>query len=404
MDYKLLITGALLGILYSLKGYALALYSYFKDRIIRTTVIDRSETGIYWWLSLYFRDKYSHKFKDTEITSYSVEEEYPNEKLKVDREMRSGWFTIKVNGKRLIVSFTKTEGKDDPNIKNLKINITELFNTTSTEKLLADAMHYQLSLNSERTLDQWIFPSSTGSNRGSHYSSKPLKLNKIVGNNKRKLEWIVAEFLQSKSVYEDRGLAYRLGITLYGEPGCGKSALVAAIAYEFRILLIYVNLAYMTDHSMIELLMNYASDVNRRPLILYIEEIDTTFKGRENIAKAENEKGVTFSTFLNLLSGSIQFTNCIVIATTNNIDVLDPALKRAGRLGDHLIEFTKPTREEIEEFICMFYNIPNEQQEFVKLGDYKDNMYNFADIKNLCVMSSDYKQALSLIESSKELV
>jgi ATP-dependent 26S proteasome regulatory subunit len=128
-----------------------------------------------------------------------------------------------------------------------------------------------------------------------------------------------------------------------------------------------------------------------------MEELDAVFKGRENTTKTNVEKGVTMSTLLNVLNGTIQLNNAIVVMTTNHIELIDPALKRAGRLGDVVIHFDKPTQEEAEEQLELFYGTN------AKLNNYNRELYNNADLRNICIVCDDVEKAIEMVNAGAKV-
>lgn len=72
------------------------------------------------------------------------------------------------------------------------------------------------------------------------------------------------------------------------------------------------------------------------PCMALFEDVDAVFDGRDNIT-GESGGGLTFDCFLNCLSGVETADGVFVVVTTNNIEKLDSALTRPGRL-DRLIE------------------------------------------------------------------
>lgn len=81
-------------------------------------------------------------------------------------------------------------------------------------------------------------------------------------------------FLKSKAWYDNMGVPYRRGYLLHGEPGCGKSSLVFALAGHFNVPVCCVDLSSkdMDDMSLLRVFSSAPM-----PSFLLIEEVDVAF-------------------------------------------------------------------------------------------------------------------------------
>lgn len=89
-------------------------------------------------------------------------------------------------------------------------------------------------------------------------------------------------FLEDRELYERIGIPYRRGYLLYGEPGCGKSSFLKALASHLNVPLCKLDLTgggggRLSD-SAIEIVVNKAPQRS----ILYVEEVDTLFLSKED--------------------------------------------------------------------------------------------------------------------------
>jgi chaperone BCS1 len=139
------------------------------------------------------------------------------------------------------------------------------------------------------------------------------------------------------------------GHLYFGAPGNGKSSLAAAIGYEYKRHIYFMDInSFSSDE-----VMKAAFSSIRENSILLIEDIDQVFNGRIPV---RNDCQVTFSMFINMLSGVLDKDNLITIITTNKIEELDPALLRAGRMDFHC-EVLPPDKETIKKYIEVFYDV-----------------------------------------------
>lgn len=87
-----------------------------------------------------------------------------------------------------------------------------------------------------------------------------------------------------REIYQQIGIPYRRGYLLYGEPGCGKSSFLKALASHLNVPLCKIDLTGGGRHisdSALEILINKAPQRS----ILYLEEVDTLFLSKEDKEK-----------------------------------------------------------------------------------------------------------------------
>ena len=193
-------------------------------------------------------------------------------------------------------------------------------------------------------------------------------------------------FLNNKEWYLKKGIPYKLGIILYGYPGCGKTSIVKAILNYTKRHGLFINLNNFDKENEFQnifsekKIMNHHIADNQRVYIF--EEMDTckiTKKRNEDfeeipdkietklvealikkngsdtsIKTASNE--MTLGTLLNLFDGIDSSEGTIIIATTNHINKIDPALIRPGRMDIH-IELQKCSKITTIQLLEHFYEI-----------------------------------------------
>jgi hypothetical protein len=148
--------------------------------------------------------------------------------------------------------------------------------------------------------------------------------------------------------YADRGIPYRRGYLLHGEPGTGKSSLVMALAGTLKMPVYQLSLSEqnLTD-SNLTLLLN-AVEANS---IVLLEDVDAAFCDRA----AREGSSLSFSGILNAIDGVAASEARILFMTTNHIDKLDPALVRPGRV-DVKFEMSLATQPMIAHMFRHFYS------------------------------------------------
>jgi mitochondrial chaperone BCS1 len=157
-------------------------------------------------------------------------------------------------------------------------------------------------------------------------------------------------FLRRRTWYLDRGIPYRRGYLLHGPPGTGKSSAVVAMAsaLQMDIALLSLSGSSLDDNELGELLAQVPANA-----ILLIEDIDCAFVERSGTAEKQNK--LTFSGLLNAIDGVAAGEGRILFATTNHLEMLDPALIRPGRI-DRKVEIAAATREQACRMFRRFFN------------------------------------------------
>ncbi|AKB84515.1 ATP-binding protein [Methanococcoides methylutens] len=180
---------------------------------------------------------------------------------------------------------------------------------------------------------------------------KPVKANKIAGLEEQKNR--LKRFLGITN--EEWGLSDETGIILQGPPGTGKTELVIEICQEMygsipvmisgpEILSKWVG----ESERMLRKKFEEARDGNHR--LLYIDELDAIARTRSE--SSENYSAQIVAQLLVLLDGAKakqerERNNPLkVIASTNISHVIDPALRRPGRLGSRPVYFEMPCNHE----------------------------------------------------------
>lgn len=131
--------------------------------------------------------------------------------------------------------------------------------------------------------------------------------------------------------YEERGIAWRRGYLLYGLPGSGKTTAVRALAQDLDLPVHTFDLSSMDND---DLTKHWIESRTDGPRIILLEDIDTVFNGRKNVARSSfnGQKNVarisplTFDTLLNLIDGIESEHGLMLFITTNNVDAVDPAI------------------------------------------------------------------------------
>jgi len=155
--------------------------------------------------------------------------------------------------------------------------------------------------------------------------------------------------LLEPELFNEVGIDPPKGVLLYGPPGCGKTLLAKAVAHETKATFIKVVGSelvrkYIGEGArMVKELFSLAR--RKAPSIVFIDEIDAIGGRRMDLSTSgEREVQRTMAQLLSEMDGFNPRGNVKVIAATNRIDMLDPALLRPGRF-DRIIEVPLPNEK-----------------------------------------------------------
>jgi transitional endoplasmic reticulum ATPase len=139
--------------------------------------------------------------------------------------------------------------------------------------------------------------------------------------------------LQCPAVYRQLGIQAPRGIILYGPPGTGKTHLCRALAHELDVRFYYVNgpeiVGTMHGETEATLRKLFGEASHHGPSIICIDELDAIARSRRELGSQTDVRAVT--QLLSLMDGLRKIDGVIVIGTTNQLPVIDPAFRRSGR-------------------------------------------------------------------------
>ena len=171
---------------------------------------------------------------------------------------------------------------------------------------------------------------------------------------KEELEEIV-DFLKSPDKYNTIGARIPKGVILTGPPGTGKTLLAKAVAGEAGVPFFsisgsdFVEMFVGVGASRVRDLFNEAK--KNAPCIVFIDEIDAVARRRgTGLGGGHDEREQTLNQMLVEMDGFGVNEGIIVMAATNRVDILDPAILRPGRF-DRKVDVGWPDVKEREEIL-----------------------------------------------------
>ena len=209
----------------------------------------------------------------------------------------------------------------------------------------------------------WLFVYDDGWSRAYGYVARKLDSVILQAGEKEMLLEDITRFKQSRKRYRALGVPYHRGYLFHGPAGTGKTTLVSALAERFGMSIYVINLAQFNDRTLVSAM----NDVDQNSVILF-EDIDCMKSGdarkdqdaqeTRNVLNSAAEKkdgsNVTLSGLLNALDGFSAPDNVLFVMTSNQIEALDRALLRPGRI-DYRLYLGPATEEQKVELYHRFF-------------------------------------------------
>jgi len=196
--------------------------------------------------------------------------------------------------------------------------------------------------------------------------------------------------MRHPELFQQLGIEPPKGVLLHGPPGTGKTLIAKAVANEID--------AHFQTISGPEIMSKYYGESEEQlrevfdeaeentPAIVFIDEIDSIAPKRGETS-GDVERRVV-AQLLSLMDGLDERGDVTVIAATNRVDAIDPALRRGGRF-DREIEIGVPDKDGRKE-ILQVHTRGMPLSEDVDIDEYAENTHGFvgADIESLAKESA----------------
>ena len=180
-------------------------------------------------------------------------------------------------------------------------------------------------------------------------NNNKVKFSDVAGCDEEKAEMVeLVEYLKDPKKYSRFGAKLPKGILLTGNPGTGKTLLAKAVAGEAGVPFFSIS-----GSDFVEMYVGVGAgrvrDLFRQakaaaPCLIFIDEIDAVGRQRgAGLGGGNDEREQTLNQLLVEMDGFEPNSGILVIAATNRDDVLDPALRRAGRF-DRTVTVSLPDK------------------------------------------------------------
>lgn len=198
----------------------------------------------------------------------------------------------------------------------------------------------------------------------------------------------IVDFLKNPEKYKKYGARMPKGIILYGDPGTGKTLLAKAVAGEANVPFFamsgsdFVQMYVGVGAARIRDLFKKAKSHGKA--VIFIDEIDAIGKkrGGGKTAGGNDERDQTLNALLTEMSGFGEQEGIIVMAATNRLDTLDPALLRPGRFDRH-VEVSLPDVNARERILSLYLNNKPSKNINIKELAQKTSYFSGAKLENL---------------------
>ena len=295
-------------------------------------------------------DEFKEALKKEQIESVIIEQNkaVPTGQLEIqfkDADLEERY--IEVSDVNEAQELLKSAGVDK--IKVLAVPEENIFLTTWLPTILMTVVIVALFLTMNRQGGANAKAMNFGRNRAkmSNPSDKQITFASVAGlcEEKEELEEIV-DFLKSPKKYIQVGARIPKGVLLVGPPGTGKTLLAKAVAGEAGVPFFtisgsdFVEMFVGVGASRVRDL--FADAKKNAPCIIFIDEIDAVARRRgTGLGGGHDEREQTLNQLLVEMDGFGVNEGIIVMAATNRVDILDPAILRPGRF-DRKVSVGRP--------------------------------------------------------------
>lgn len=194
--------------------------------------------------------------------------------------------------------------------------------------------------------------------------------------------------LQFPELFTRAGIKPPKGILLTGPPGCGKTLLAKAIATESKVNFIAVKgpalLSKYVGESERGVREVFQKARQAAPCIVFFDEVDALVPVRSGGTTDSHVAERVLSQFLSEFDGIDELKGVLILAATNRMDMLDPAVLRPGRF-DEILELPLPTEQDRQEiFEVHLRGKPLDKQ--IRASDWvaKTEGFSGAEIAQIC--------------------
>lgn len=163
----------------------------------------------------------------------------------------------------------------------------------------------------------------------------------------------IVDIIKNSEKYQRMGINFPAAVILHGPPGCGKTFAVEKLIEflgwpSFQIDSSSIGSPFIHDTSK-KISEVFDKAIENAPSVMVIDEMEAFLSARSLSQGSGQHHVEEVAEFLRRIPEATN-KNVLVIAMTNLIDTIDPAILRRGRF-DHIIEVQMPSKEEVEALL-----------------------------------------------------
>jgi SpoVK/Ycf46/Vps4 family AAA+-type ATPase len=201
------------------------------------------------------------------------------------------------------------------------------------------------------------------------------------------IEENVLDFFQNREAYIRNGLPRKRGLILYGEPGTGKTLLGKVLCSQIDCTFIWVTPSKLSLPVEVSHLFEMARELS--PTIIYLEDLDFYASNRSKYGGGNIK---LLGEILNQMDGFGENGDIVVIAATNDIESIEPALKERPSRFDRVLELKLPDLWGRKTLLKRLLPLRDGSDEIIENVTQKTDGYNGAQVNELVILAK--KEAL----------
>jgi AAA+ superfamily predicted ATPase len=201
------------------------------------------------------------------------------------------------------------------------------------------------------------------------------------------IEENIIDFFRNREEYIRNSLPRKRGIILYGKPGTGKTLLGKILCSQIDCTFIWVTPSKVSLPVEVSHLFEMARELS--PTIIFMEDLDFYASNRSDYGGGNVR---ILGEILNQMDGFEENGDVVVIATTNDIESIEPALKDRPSRFDRVLELKPPDLNGRRELLKRLLLNGNAMDETIEKVAQKIDGFNGAQINELVILAK--KEAL----------